>query len=258
MATRQYGVLYFGSEDCLYLNVYVPDKINDNQPIPVIVHIYAGAFQFSGLLGTEQDQFMDKNVIFVTFNHRHGVLGFLSTEDDVVPGNMGLKDQVLALKWIKQNIEAFGGDPNRITMAGASSGGASIHYHYLSPMSAGLFRNGISMSGTALMPWALTKNSRSKALELGKLVYCEMTYIHEVIKCLRSVPVKSLFEAQANFMVIKCFHRSNTYLLTTVKFRRLGEVPTLLRLVLLWKKVRKMHLSIVLQLKSLKVARHKI
>lgn len=64
-------------------------------------------------------------------------LGFLSTEDQVVPGNNGLKDQVLALKWIKDNIKFFGGNPDSITIAGSSAGGASVHYHYLSPLSKG-------------------------------------------------------------------------------------------------------------------------
>lgn len=67
-------------------------------------------------------------------------IGFLSTEDDIVPGNMGLKDQNMALKWVFENIEWFGGDFNKITLAGLSAGAASVHYHYLSRLSFGLFQ----------------------------------------------------------------------------------------------------------------------
>ena len=66
--------------------------------------------------------------------------GFLSTEDEIVPGNMGLKDQSMALRWVSENIEWFGGDPKKVTLVGLSAGGVSVHYHYLSPMSAGLFQ----------------------------------------------------------------------------------------------------------------------
>lgn len=64
-------------------------------------------------------------------------LGFLSTEDDILPGNYGMKDQVLALKWVKSNIEKFGGDPNKVTIFGESAGGVSVGLHLLSPMSKG-------------------------------------------------------------------------------------------------------------------------
>lgn len=69
--------------------------------------------------------------------------GFLSTEDEVVPGNMGLKDQSMALRWVSQNIEWFGGDSQKVTLTGMSAGGASVHYHYLSRMSAGLFQGNV-------------------------------------------------------------------------------------------------------------------
>lgn len=190
-----------GVEDCLHLNIYVPENITGNWPIPVIAFIYGGAFQVFGLSDSAANHFMDKNVIFVTFNYRLGILGFLSTEDDVVSGNMGLKDQALALKWIKENIEAFGGDPNKITITGISAGGASVHYHYLSPMSAGLFRNGISLSGTALMPWPLAKNSRKKAFKLGELMNCNTSDTNAMIQCLRSKDAKTLLEAETNFTV---------------------------------------------------------
>ena len=61
----------------------------------------------------------------------------MSTEDEVVPGNMGMKDQVMALRWVKENIKSFGGNPDSVTISGLSAGGASVHYHYLSPLSKG-------------------------------------------------------------------------------------------------------------------------
>lgn len=80
---------------------------------------------------------MNKDIVIVIPNYRLGVLGFLSTGDEVIPGNMGLKDQVLALQWTKKNIYRFGGDPNRITLHGHSSGAACVHLHTLSPLSKG-------------------------------------------------------------------------------------------------------------------------
>lgn len=80
---------------------------------------------------------LGRNIILVMVNYRVDVLGFLSTGDLVVPGNMGLKDQALAMKWTKNNIDKFGGDPNRITLQGHSSGAMCVHLHTFSPLSAG-------------------------------------------------------------------------------------------------------------------------
>lgn len=71
------------------------------------------------------------------------VIGFLSTQDGVVPGNNGLKDQILALKWVQQNIRSFGGNSNSVTIDGFSAGGSSVHFHYLSPLSRGTVRKNI-------------------------------------------------------------------------------------------------------------------
>lgn len=118
--------------------------------------------------------------------------GFLSTGDDVIPGNNGLKDQVLALKWIKENIEYFGGNPNSITLTGFSAGGASSHYHYLSPKSRGLFHRGISHSGSALQPWALSKHPLKQAQKLARLVGCPEEPSSELKACLKQRSAKGI------------------------------------------------------------------
>ena len=92
-------------------------------------------------------------MVVVTINYRLGALGFLAIEGSDISGNQGLKDQLLALRWVKENIANFGGDPNRITIAGESAGGFSVHSHILSPLGKDedLIHAGISFSGTMLM-----------------------------------------------------------------------------------------------------------
>ena len=95
------------------------------------------------------DYFMadsDNPVILVAMNYRLGILGFLSLGDEVISGNMGLKDQSLALQWVQDNIEAFGGDPQKVTIFGESAGGGSVMAHVLSPWSSGLFAKAIIQS----------------------------------------------------------------------------------------------------------------
>ena len=83
-----------------------------------------------------------KNGLIKIDFYRLGMFGFLSTESVEASGNYGMLDQVEALKWVKENIEAFSGDPNKVTIMGQQAGGASVHYHMLSPMSRGLFNKG--------------------------------------------------------------------------------------------------------------------
>ncbi len=90
----------------------------------------------------------------VSVQYRLGALGFLTTEDSSAPGNYGLKDQQLALKWVADNIADFGGDPDKVTLVGHSFGAVSAHGHLFSPGSKGLFRGVVSLSGAANMGWA--------------------------------------------------------------------------------------------------------
>ncbi|XP_059613448.1 juvenile hormone esterase-like [Phlebotomus argentipes] len=148
-----------GEEDCLYLNVYRPRSANGwlfKKSLPVMIFIHYGGL-FAGaitpyLLGPEY--FMDTgSVIMVMMQYRLGSLGFLSTGDSASPGNYGFKDQVMAMRWVKDNIECFGGDPTSVTLFGQSAGAVSTHMHMLSPLSKGLFHRAIVQSGNAIAPY---------------------------------------------------------------------------------------------------------
>ncbi|KAJ8963213.1 hypothetical protein NQ318_018679 [Aromia moschata] len=183
-----------GTEDCLYVYVYVPRmKISKEENLDVVVHIHGGAFMLGAPMYMADPTFiMDQNVVYVSFNYRLGVLGFLSTEDDVVPGNNGLKDQSLALKWIKDNIKYFGGNPNSITLTGLSAGAASVHYHYLSPWSKGLFHRGFSQSGTSLQHWALVEEPLLKAQTVARNLSCTIESTRPMVDCLKKIDAEDL------------------------------------------------------------------
>ncbi|XP_023312098.1 esterase FE4-like [Anoplophora glabripennis] len=186
----QYKVI--GEEDCLYLNVYTPEDFAKNpKALDVIVSIHGGAF-IIGSGSTGFNTSLEEDTVFVTLNYRLGILGFLSTEDDVIPGNNGMKDQVLALKWVRDNIASFGGNPHSVTIVGASAGGASVHLHYFSPLSKGLFIRGMSQSGTALAPWVTKKNALQRARKLAVLVGCPDSPLEELKKCLKQRPAEDL------------------------------------------------------------------
>ena len=141
------------SEDCLHLNVYVSGDVaqNRSESLPVMVYIHGGGLSmgsapsFDGTLLVTQAE----PIVLVTIQYRLGILGFFSSGDSEVPGNAGFLDQVLALQWVRDNIDAFGGDSSRVTVFGQSSGGQSVLMHLISPMSAGLFHRAIAQSPVA-------------------------------------------------------------------------------------------------------------
>lgn len=105
---------------------------------------------------------MDENVILVTFNYRLGALGFLAFEKAGIKGNMGLKDQRMALEWVSKNIEAFGGDKDRVTLLGHSAGAASVEMHLITEESRNLFSQAILEGGTANAPWAFSRVNNTR------------------------------------------------------------------------------------------------
>ena len=145
----------FGEEDCLQLNVYVPKMEIPKGGLPVMFWVHGGGFLIGD--GTEQvygpSVLLNKDVILVTINYRLGILGFLNLGTDEVSGNQGLWDQYEALRWVQRNIQAFGGDPQKVTIFGESAGGWSISYLLASRKTKGLFRSAISQSGGLDQPF---------------------------------------------------------------------------------------------------------
>ena len=190
-----------GEEDCLTLNVYVPESVvASKDPVPVLFYIHGGAFMFGGSFFYGPKNIMNaQNVILVTINYRLGILGFLSTEDEVLPGNFGLKDQVTALKWVNRNIKAFNGDPDKVTISGFSAGGASVQLFYMSNLTDGLFQNGISFSGVALNPWVMSENAQAKAYKVASLVNCPTNNHKHMVECLKQKPADVLVKQAAKF-----------------------------------------------------------
>ncbi|XP_070551784.1 cholinesterase-like [Ptychodera flava] len=188
------------NEDCLFLNVFKP--VSDSGNLAVMVWIHGGGFSMGS--GT-QDGFYDAtalaaigDVIVVSINYRLGLFGFFATGDEHALGNYGLHDQLTALKWVKENIAAFGGDPDRVTIFGESAGAFCVDFLLLSPLSDGLFHRAIMQSGAASLggfPRPLNLPLQSKlAHGVGKVVGCERDNTEELVKCLRTVPAETFEE----------------------------------------------------------------
>ena len=143
------------SEDCLYLNIWVPDSAGSGSALPVAFYIHGGGF--SGGYGSEMEfdgaAFCEKDVILVTINYRTGIFGFfahpwLDRENELgISGNYGTLDQIAALEWIHENIAAFGGNPDNITVFGQSAGSMSTQVLISSPLTEGLIAKAVLQSG---------------------------------------------------------------------------------------------------------------
>lgn len=194
---NQYTKELGGVENCLYLNVYVKSMTTE-KPLPLIVFFFGGGFEKGDPTRDlhSPDYFMMRDVVVVTVSYRVGPLGFLSLHDPAagVPGNAGLKDQLLAMKWITQNAACFNADPANVTAFGESAGAASVHYLMLNPAAEGLFQKAIMQSGNALCSWALcpvTDLARRLAESLGMKRISQASDT-KVLEFLQSLPGENL------------------------------------------------------------------
>lgn len=183
MQLRTRGETWPMDEDCLHLNVFTKNLGNSTLK-PVIVFIHGGSYEVGAANNHGPLYLMERNVVLVTVNYRMGAFGFLATGTNKAIGNMGLKDNVMALEWIQENIAHFGGDPNQVTISGLSSGGYSVSLLILSEMSRHLFSRAILMSGAITSISKFESDYLSIAQELGRSVNCTG---NDFIECLQEV-----------------------------------------------------------------------
>ncbi|XP_056419168.1 cholinesterase [Hyla sarda] len=215
------------SEDCLYINIWIPSPKPRNAS--VMVWIYGGGFETgTSSLDIYDGKFLARNerVIVVSLNYRVGVLGFLAFPgNSEAPGNAGLFDQRLALQWVHENIAAFGGNPKSITIFGESAGGASVSYHLLSPKSHPYFTRAIMQSGTSNAPWASLSSTeaQNRALTLANVLSCSFRNETEIIACIRSKTPQEVIEK--SFSILTHGSLIETNFLPTVDGDFLIDLP---------------------------------
>ena len=190
------GEKYTYSEDCLFLNVFTPEAVEEK--LPVIVYIHGGGF--TGGCGHEKHfdvpVWPKKGAIGVTLNYRLGPLGFAVLpelkEEAGRTGNYGLYDQLTAIQWVKNNIAAFGGDPDNITIMGQSAGGMSVQQHVLSPLTKGLFHKAVMCSGGGVNK-ILSTGGPEKSYDFWHAVMERVGA--KDLEEFRAVPVEEIFKA---------------------------------------------------------------
>ena len=188
---------YQGDEDCLYLNVYIPGTLTDyvDFQLPVMVFIHGGGF-LTGSAAEYDAKFMATEVdiaIVVVIQYRLGFLGFATSGDETVPGNLGLLDQVAALEWVYENAGAFGGDVNKVTLVGQSSGAESVLLHTVSTPSHGLFQRAIVQSTRNLWSYPEKELFHNSLRDFATNNGCNMT--SDLLQCLQTLPLSDLVEA---------------------------------------------------------------
>ncbi|KAJ6641267.1 Juvenile hormone esterase [Pseudolycoriella hygida] len=187
---------YVGSENCLNLNVYVPFQENPLNKLAVMVYIHGGAMKYDSNSRTlySPEYLVMENVIVVVINYRLHALGFMYMPSMGISGNAGMKDQQMALEWIYENIESFGGNQQKICLFGESAGAACVNFHLLNAKSRKFINTMILQSGSAMCEWNFQGLAESTALELAKIVGCKGDSIEDAYNTLMTVPVKELYD----------------------------------------------------------------
>ncbi len=193
------------SEDCLYLNVWTSAKSNDEKR-PVLVWICGGGFMTGGAAarGYSGEALAKEGIVFVSFNYRLGIFGFLShplltaESPHHSSGNYALMDQIAALNWVRKNISAFGGDPNRVTIAGQSAGSASVNCLLASPLARGLFQGAIGESGSLVLENPILRMRSLQEAEKEGLRVTEKLNMPD-LPSMRAIPADELEQKGGGF-----------------------------------------------------------
>ncbi|KAK7602466.1 hypothetical protein V9T40_008055 [Parthenolecanium corni] len=181
------------------------NQLDPNDKLPVIVWIHGGEFEIGGGSTYEPYYFLDKRLVLITFNYRLNVLGFMHLDDEFLSGNYGMKDQVMVLRWVQKYIYLFGGNKEKVTLAGSSAGAVSVNWHMYSPQSSGLFHQAICQSGTAKSIWAQIPRhvAQKRANAIATMAGCVFQSIKENVECLRQVPAEDLVRISKSLRIWK-------------------------------------------------------
>ncbi|XP_014482083.1 PREDICTED: carboxylesterase 5A-like [Dinoponera quadriceps] len=183
------------SEDCLFLNIFVPDGGRGDEQWPVMVWFHGGDFNTGTPAIWDASIFVSRQkVLVVTVAYRLNILGFFTTTDTEAPGNYGMFDQIAALDWIKRNIKHFNGSPSNIVIYGHSSGAISVGLHMLSPLSRGKFSKAIAMSGDAVSSVGSPESEVGIVERVIEKFGCYRQPTTKMMECLRRVEVDILIQ----------------------------------------------------------------
>lgn len=201
MCIQLLGKFIIGKEAGLFINIFSPGLPVDegmNPKYPVMVWIHGGGFMngSGGSFVYDPVYLVQEGVVVVTMNYRLGPLGFLSLPSAGIVGNAGLKDQLLVFKWVKTNIDRFGGDPDNVTVFGESAGSMSAYLHYLSPNSRKYFHKVICQSGVACSESFFQKDAADKARNLAKHLGYNGNDDSKVLDTLLKAPAHLLLKYQ--------------------------------------------------------------
>ncbi|XP_055593769.1 glutactin-like [Uranotaenia lowii] len=181
------------NEDCLTLSVYTKD-INESRP--VMFYIHGGWFIFGAASSYQSNNLLESDIVLVVIQYRLGPLGFLSMENEQIPGNVAILDMILALEWVQTNIGYFGGNNSQVTIFGESAGSVGVSALLLTPLlqnrPVALFHRAILQSGSVFSPWAMSRNPVEGTHEIALRVGCAENNIES---CLKETPVKALLKA---------------------------------------------------------------
>lgn len=174
----------------------MPNKASPKNKIPVLAWIYGGGFQvgFASRYLYGPKFLVSRDIILVSINYRLGPYGFMCLDTPEVPGNQGLKDQLLALRWIKENIAAFGGDTEKITIMGESAGSVSVELHLMSKQEK-LFNQIIMQSTSALSPLAEPFYDKKAPLKMADKLGYKTEDLSDALKFLAKMDPKSIIAA---------------------------------------------------------------
>ncbi|CAD6186917.1 unnamed protein product [Caenorhabditis auriculariae] len=186
------------SEDCLFLNIVTPNNYKGRK-LPVLMFVHGGGFQYGNAMefGYEKaaEHFVSQDIIFVSVQYRLGPLGFFTTGDGEIPGNMGLWDLTTALYFLHEVLPDFGGDPEKITVAGQSAGSAAVSALLYSPHSDHLFLQAIQMSGSIFAENSISENVVEDSKALAKAAGCSETESKALRACMEERTIDEILDA---------------------------------------------------------------